>query len=109
MATQETQNAQDRTDGLGQANAGSDGSADEGAKGWNVTSNLIIIGAFASFAVAFVGFVIRHEAVLVAGGAALALVSFIWAVAATIALWRLSKDWLRVTARRLFRHDAASE
>ena len=85
MATHETQNAQDRTDGLDQASADSDGG---GPNWWSVAANLIIIGGFASFAVAFIGFLLRQEAVLVAGGTALAVVAFIWAVAATIALWK---------------------
>ena len=91
MATTETQNERDRTDGLGQNRAGSDRSADAGASVRNVTSNLIIIGAFASFAVALVGFVIGNYMVLVIGGTALAAVSFVWAVAAAIALWKIWK------------------
>ena len=85
MATHETQNAQDRTDGLDQTSADSAGG---GPNWWSVAANLIIIGAFASFAVALVGFLIDNYAIIVLGSLLLAIVAFVWAVAAAIALWR---------------------
>ena len=60
--------------------------------GTSILSNLIIIGAFASFAVALVGFLIGHYMVLVVGGVALAAVSFVWAFVAAIALWKICKS-----------------
>ena len=62
------------------------------ALGMSILSNLIVIGAFASFAVALVGFLTDQYIVLVAGGVALAAVSFVWAIAAGIALWRICKS-----------------
>ena len=56
-------------------------------------SSVIIICAFASFLVALVGFMTDHYAILVAGGIALAAVTFVWAIAAAIALWKICKGW----------------
>ena len=88
MATHDTQNAQDGIDGLDQANAQSGQNANEGSTKWNFASNLIIIGAFASFAIALVGFLIGHYATLVLGATLLAIVAFVWAAAAAVVLYK---------------------
>ena len=98
MATTDTQNERIAHESAKQAddNAGA-------ALGTNILSNLIIIGAFGAFAVALVGFVIGHYLILVVGGVALAAVSFVWAVAAAIALWKICKS------RFSSRHEAPVE
>ena len=87
MATQETQN-----EGIVSKSAERADDNTGAALGTSILSNLIIIGAFASFAVALVGFVIGNYMVLVIGGVALAAVSSVWAFAAAIALWKICKS-----------------
>ena len=88
MAAHDTQNAQDGIDRLDQAKAQSGRNANEGSKKWNIAGNLIIIGAFISFAIALAGFLIDHYATLVLGALLLAIVAFVWAAAAVVALCR---------------------
>ena len=93
MATQETGNERN----LSERSMKTGASPDSGRKPVRVglvMINLIVIGAFVSFAVALVGFVTDRYAVLVAGSFGLAVVTFIWAVAASIALLKIAKDWL---------------
>ena len=88
MAAHDTQNTQDGADSLDQANAQRGRNANAGSKKWNIAGNLIIIGAFASFAIALAGFLIDHYVTLVLGALLLAIVAFIWAAAAAVALCR---------------------
>ena len=73
----------------------------------NLVSNLIILGGFVSFAVALVGFLIGHHATLVVGALLLAIVAFIWAIAAAAALYKIAVG--SFTGRRLSRRERQSE
>ena len=72
----------------------------------NFVSNIIILGPFGAFLVALIGFLISNDVILVAGACALALVSFIWAAAAVIALWKIVRS--HFTDRRVFRQQDSS-
>ncbi len=73
----------------------------------NIIGNLIIVGAFASFAVALVGFLIGHFATLMVGAILLAIVAFVWAVAAAAALYKSAVSFS--TRRRIPHHQKRSE
>lgn len=68
--------------------------------------SIIIIGAFVAFLVALIGFLINNDVILVAGAFAVALVTFIWAAAVVIALWKIWRS--RFTDRRVFRQKDSS-
>ena len=87
MATQETGNERMASESVepAEGNAWAD-------LGTSILSNVIVIGAFASFAVAMVGFLIDHYVTLVTGALLLAIVAFVWAVAATLSLCKIAAN-----------------
>lgn len=106
MATQETRNERNLADGSPETNA-SPVRNKQLVRTGSVMISMIVIGAFVSFVVALVGFMTDRYAVLVAGSFGLASVAFIWAVAASIALLKIAKDWLVTlpVLRRLVRPE----
>ena len=56
-------------------------------------AGLLIIGLAVTFLVVLIGFVTDRFAVLIAGSFALSAVTFIWAIAAAVGLWKSAQRW----------------
>ena len=57
-------------------------------------TGLVIIGLAASFLVVIIGVVADRFVVVIAGSFATSAVTFVWAIAVAVGLWKSVKSWL---------------